>query len=110
MYGHFSLKESLALSDQGKNVHVKLLRLCACLLEEFFRKKENLVRIKFCLVNNAYEKWKHYKRMVCDSPLLESLFKFEVWDVCGAKERSIKAWFWVRLGVFSQNFVGETIL
>ncbi len=47
--------------------------------------------------------------MVCDSPLLESLLKFEVWDVCGAKERSIKAWFWVRVGVFSQNFVGETI-
>ena len=32
--GHFWLKEPLALSYQGKNVHVKLLRLCACLLEE----------------------------------------------------------------------------
>jgi hypothetical protein len=32
--GRFSLKEPLVLSYQGKNVHVKLLRLCACLLEE----------------------------------------------------------------------------
>ncbi len=55
--GHFSLKEPLALSAQGRNVHVKLLRLCACLLEEKkFKKEENLVRIKFCLTNNAYEK------------------------------------------------------
>jgi hypothetical protein len=48
--GDFTLKEPLALSVEGKNVHVKLLRLCACLLEEFFRKgrkfrKKNIVKL-----------------------------------------------------------------
>ncbi len=47
--GHFSLKEPLALSDQGKNVHVKLLRLCAFLLEEFFRKR---MKIKNKVLSN----------------------------------------------------------
>jgi hypothetical protein len=45
MSGHFFLKEPLALSDGGKNVHEKLLRLCACLCHEkkfFFEKAKKM--------------------------------------------------------------------
>ncbi len=77
MFGNFLLKELIAVSDQGRNVHVKLLSLCVAGLKNSFE-KENKLEITFCLTKMHMKHMKKIKKMVCDSPLLESLFKFEV--------------------------------